>query len=331
MDDLILDPHLMLLLGRFLGAGLALGLGGIGAAVGMGMAAGHATTGIMRQPSCQGAMLRTMLIGQAVGGSPSIFALVIGILILFVAPPEASEVGWSWVAVLTGAGLSIGLGGFGVGLGCGWPAGAACDGLARNPERGGAITQGMIVGQAVAQSPAIFATVTSLIMLFLFWTPGTNLAFIGVALGAGIAVGASALGSGWGSGISAGGGVQGLSRWPKSQTLAIRTMLIGQAGSQTASVFGLLTAFIMLFVVNNDLAPTVVNFARTLGAGIAVGLGGVGPGIGSGIVPAAACVETARNPRLDALMMRTMLIGQAVSQSTAIYALIIGLVLLYVV
>ena len=33
----------------------------------------------------------------------------------------------------------------------------------------------------------------------------------------------------------------------------------------------------------------------------------------------------------DGLLLRTMLIGQAVSQSTAIYALIIALALLYVV
>lgn len=331
MDLLNLDPHILLQLGRFLGAGLALGLGGIGAAIGMGVAAGHATTAMMRQPSTQGALLRTMLIGQAVGGSASIFALVIGLLILFLAPPEVSEVGWTWVAMLTGAGISIGLGGFGVGLGCGDPAGAACEGVARNPERTGPITQGMIVGQAVAQSPAIFATVVSLIMLFLFWTPGTNLTLIGVALGSGIAVGASALGSGWGSGITAGGGVDGLSRWPKSQTTVVRMMLIGQAGSQTAAVFGLLVAFIMLFVVSSDMKPNIMNLARMLGAGIAVGFGGVGPGLGCGIVPASACRATARNPRLDPLIMRTMLIGQAVAQSTAIYALIIGLVMLYVV
>ncbi len=64
------------MLGRYTGAGLALGLGGIGAAVGMGNAAAQANEAIMRQPRVQGEMLRTMLIGQAVNGSPSIFALV---------------------------------------------------------------------------------------------------------------------------------------------------------------------------------------------------------------------------------------------------------------
>ena len=331
MEFLELDPQSILALGRVLGAGFALGLGGLGAGIGMGVAAGYASTGIMRQPTVSGPMLRTMLIGQAVGGSPSIFALLIGFLILRLAPREAAEVGWTWAAVLTGAGLSIGLSGLGVGFGCGWPAGEACTGLARNPERSSQITQGMIIGQAVAQSPAIFGIVTSLMLLFLFWSPGTNPALIGVALGAGIAVGASALGSGVGSGRTAGGAVEGLSRWPASQTLVIRTMLIGQAGSQTAAVFGLLVAFIMLIAMSGQLQPTIVDFARTLGAGIAAGLGGVGPGIGTGWAGGDACLATARRPRLDALIMRTMLIGQAVSQSTAIYSLIIALMLLYVV
>ena len=71
------------MLGRYVGAGFALGLGGIGAAIGMGMSAGQAGAAMMRQPERHGYLLRTMLIGQAVGGSPSIFALVVGLLILF--------------------------------------------------------------------------------------------------------------------------------------------------------------------------------------------------------------------------------------------------------
>ena len=100
------------LIGRYLGAGLALGLGGIGAAFGMGIAAGQATEGMMRQPARQGNMLRTMLIGQAVGGSPSVFALVIGLLILLV---PFSATGIQLAAILIGAGLSVGLGCFGSG------------------------------------------------------------------------------------------------------------------------------------------------------------------------------------------------------------------------
>lgn len=321
------SPETWNLIGRYGGAGLALGLGGVGAAIGMGMAAAKANEAIMRQPHRQGYLLRTMLIGQAVGGSPSIFALVVGLLILFVPLDETH--GGVVAATLIGAGLSIGLGCLGSGVGCGWPAAAACEGVARNPRRATPITSSMIIGQAVAQSPAIFAMVISLILMFVGLT-ATGLAGVGIAVGAGIAMGASALGPGLGSGTTGGGAVEGISAWPKAQAITLRTMLIGQAVCQTPAIFGMLVAFIMLFTLR-DLSADVIGFAKVLAAGISVGLGGIGPGIGCGIVGQTSALATATKPQNDALMLRTMLIGQAVSQSTAIYALIIALVILFVV
>jgi len=323
-----LDADTWNLIGRYAGAGLALGLGGIGAAIGMGMAAAKANEAIMRQPDRQGYLLRTMLIGQAVGGSPSIFALVIGLLILFL-PVDAAKSGPTFAAAMIGAGLSIGLGCLGSGVGCGWPAASACEGVARNPRRATPITSSMIIGQAVAQSPSIFATVIALILMFV-GLPGTGLATIGIAVAAGVAMGASALGPGLGSGTTGGGAVEGISAWPKAQAMTIRTMLIGQAVCQTPAIFGMLVAFIMLFTLN-DLEADIIGFSKVMAAGISVGLGGIGPGIGCGIVGETSCVATANRPQHDALMLRTMLIGQAVSQSTAIYALIIALVILFVV
>lgn len=322
------EPQTWIHLGRFIGAGLALGLGGIGAAIGMGKAAAHANEGIMRQPEAHGTILRTMLIGQAVGGSPSIFALVIGFLILLI-PENTSVDPVTFAAAMLGAGLAIGLGCFGSGIGCGWPAGAACDGVARNPQRATQITSGMIIGQAMAQSPSIFATVIALILIFVP-IPLSGMAAFGVCIGAGIAIGASALGPGVGSGATAGGAVDGMGRWPKSHGAMIRTMLITQAVSQTPVIFGMLVAFIMMFAMR-DLEGNVISLAKTIGAGIAVGFGGIGPGFGSGLAGEQACIATAAHPRSDALILRTVLIGQAVAQSTAIYSLIIAFVLLYVV
>ena len=323
-----IEPQDLALIGRMIGAGLALGLGGIGAAIGMGNAAGQADEGIMRQPEKQGLLLRTMLIGQAVGGSPSIFALVVGLLILFLNVADAETIGGNFLTVMIGAGLAVGFGCMGSGVGCGWPAGSACDGVARNPRRATKLTSAMIIGQAVAQSPAIFATVISLMLLFFFATPGTEWARMGICLGAGFSIGAGALGPGIGSGRTAGGAVEGVSRWPGSHGITLRTMLVGQGVCETPAIFGLLVAFIMMYAMR-DLENTLLGFSKALAAGIAVGFGGVGPGIGSGLAGGSGCTSTAARPRLDALILRTMLIGQAVSQSTAIYALIIALVILY--
>jgi F0F1-type ATP synthase membrane subunit c/vacuolar-type H+-ATPase subunit K len=158
----------------------------------------------------------------------------------------------------------------------------------------------------------------------------TGWAAFGVCIGAGIAMGTGALGPGLGSGQTAGGAVDGLGRWPKSKGINLRMMLITQAVAQTPAIFGMLVAFIMMFAMQ-DLEANLVGFAKTVGAGIAVGLGGIGPGIGSGIAGDLACRATSARPRIEPLMLRTVLIGQAVSQSTAIYALIIALLLLYVV
>ncbi|MCC6145784.1 MAG: ATP synthase F0 subunit C [Candidatus Hydrogenedentes bacterium] len=323
-----LEPHTWQMLGRYIGAGVALGFGGIGAAIGMGYAAGQAQTGMMRQPKTQGLMLRTMLIGQAVGSSPSIFALVVGLFILFVGVSDPEGSAGNFFAALAGAGFSIGFGAFGSGLGCGWPAGEACEGVARNPRRISQTTQVMIIGQAVAQSPSIFALVISLILILRQHT-GTDLGLIGVGMGSGLAIGISALGSGMGSGRTAGGATHGCSNWPRAYGLTVRTMLIGQAVCETPAIFGMLVAFIMMFAMPS-LEGSIVGFAQVFGAGIAVGLGGVGPGLGSGLTGSSGCLATATRPDKEPLILRTMLIGQAVSQSTAIYALIIALLLLYV-
>ena len=295
----------------------------------MGLAAGQANEGIMRQPARHGHMLRTMLIGQAVGGSSSTFALVIGMLIIFLGVRAPEEIGGNVVCAFIAAGIASGFGCFGSGAGCGYPAGAACDGVARNPRRSSQVISAMVIGQAVAQSPSLFATVIALILLF---TPqaGTDWATMGILLGAGTAIGVGAMGPGYGSGQAAGGALAGIARWPRAHRLVVRTMLVGQAVCETPAVFGLLVAFIMLYALH-DTENTVVWWSRTLAAGLSVGIGGIGPGIGSGLAASSGCMASASNPRKEAVVLRTMLTGQAVSQSTAIYALIIALVILFVV
>ncbi len=75
----------------------------------------------------------------------------------------------------------------------------------------------------------------------------------------------------------------------------------------------------------------LVEAAAYLGAGIAMGLGAIGPGIGEGFVGGKACEAIGKKPNEAGLLTRTMLVGQAVSESTGIYSLVIALLLLFVV
>ncbi len=67
-----------------------------------------------------------------------------------------------------------------------------------------------------------------------------------------------------------------------------------------------------------------------IAAGICMGFGAIGPGIGEGFAAGKACEAIGRSPKDAGLLTRTMLIGQAVSESTGIYSLVVALVILFV-
>jgi len=88
-------------------------------------------------------------------------------------------------------------------------------------------------------------------------------------------------------------------------------------------------------------APTTADAAITgehlmragalIGAGVCMGFGAIGPGIGEGFAAGKAAEAIGRAPQEAGLLTRTMLIGQAVSESTGIYSLVVALLMLFVV
>ena len=68
-----------------LGAGVAM-IAGIGPGIGEGNAVAKACEAIGRQPECKGDVTSTMLMGCAIAETTGLYALVIAILLIFVAP-----------------------------------------------------------------------------------------------------------------------------------------------------------------------------------------------------------------------------------------------------
>lgn len=149
------------------------------------------------------------------------------------------------------------------------------------------------------------------------------------ALGAGIAM-VAGIGPGLGQGFAAGKGAEAVSRNPGRHRQITFVMLLGAAVSETSGVFSLVVALLLLF--SNPLAasggPGIVLLSSTLGAGAAM-VAGLGPGIGQGYAAGKAVEAISRRPSLQAVITRTMLLGQAVGQTTGIYALIVALILLF--
>jgi F-type H+-transporting ATPase subunit c len=107
-------------------------------------------------------------------------------------------------------------------------------------------------------------------------------------------------------------------------------MLLGAAVAETSGILALVIALIMLYA--NPLVGlttgTVVVAASAVGAGLAM-IAGMGPGIGQGYAAGKGAETVGKRPALQGPIIRTMFLGQAVAQTTGIYALIIALVLLF--
>jgi ATP synthase F0 subunit c len=314
-------------LAAYTSGGITMGFGAIGAAVGVGYTAACANAATARKPEIAGSIFKNMLIGQAVAESTSIFALVIAILLLFlkVAVPSLLS-----AAALLGAGICMGFGAIGSGVGSGFPAGQACLGMARQPEASSHLATNMLIGAAVCQTPAIFAMVVALMLMFMDFGNAPLAPTWAALLGAGISTGFAAIGSGIGGGLAGGASCEGISRQPENVGNVTTIMLVGQAVSQTPSIFGLLISFILMFKTFPE-SYTLSASMALLAAGISMGFGGIGPGIGNGMTAEGAVKWVARNVEHAGELMRVMLVGQAVSQSTAIYAMVVSLVLIFVV
>jgi ATP synthase F0 subunit c len=231
--------------GKYLAGGLAMGFGAIGAGVGEGYNAGEAVNSSSRQPSAGGDLMRTMLIGQAVAETSGIFALVVAFMLIFSSPPSCMEA----VGAMIGGGLAMGLGALGAGVGAGIAGGKAAAGIGRNPSSRNRVTMLMLIGQGLATSPAVFALVVSLMLMFGRSYSASELTVAVAALSAGICVGAGAIGPGLGTGVAVGSACDGVARNPDAYSDVTRTMLVGGAVSQSTAVYAFAVSFILILFV----------------------------------------------------------------------------------
>jgi F-type H+-transporting ATPase subunit c len=66
-----------------------------------------------------------------------------------------------------------------------------------------------------------------------------------------------------------------------------------------------------------------------LAAGLGMGLGSIGTGIGQGLAIKAACEGVARNPGASGKIMTIMMVGLAMVESIAIYCFVVAMIILF--
>ena len=73
----------------------------------------------------------------------------------------------------------------------------------------------------------------------------------------------------------------------------------------------------------------IIKAACAIGAGICMGIGAIGPGIGEGIAVSKALEGMARQPEATSTLRINMLLGCAVAETTGIYSLVIAFVIMF--
>ena len=78
-----------------------------------------------------------------------------------------------------------------------------------------------------------------------------------------------------------------------------------------------------------ELAIGIILGGCGIGAGLAL-IAGIGPGIGEGNAVAKACEAIGRQPECKSDVTSTMLMGCAIAETTGLYGLVIGILLIFV-
>lgn len=73
----------------------------------------------------------------------------------------------------------------------------------------------------------------------------------------------------------------------------------------------------------------LIRAFSAIGAGIAL-IAGVGPGIGQGFAAGMAASAVGRNPGAKSEVTSTMILGQAVAETTGLYGLLVAILLMFV-
>ncbi|MBI2916392.1 MAG: ATP synthase F0 subunit C [Chloroflexi bacterium] len=66
---------------------------------------------------------------------------------------------------------------------------------------------------------------------------------------------------------------------------------------------------------------------KLLAAGLAIGLGAVGPGLGIGLIGASAMQALGRNPEARGPILTNMILALALAEAVAIYALVVAIMI----
>lgn len=220
-------------------------------------------------------------------------------------------------------GMTTALSSIGVSIGQGIATQAALDAVDRQPAAQGDINRSLIIALALIETGAMLGL---LVPLILFFNPPTTIYGALAEIGMGIAIAMPAISTGYASALPAQEAFHAMSRQPFLAKKIRNILLLAQSLIQTPLIFGFIIALII-----QTLIPSLTSYSQALtliASGLTIGLGCIGPALGSGNFTAHACKSTGLNKSIYQSIFTFTFISQAIIETSVIFAAIVSLLLI---
>ena len=222
--------------------------------------------------------------------------------------------------------IAIVLGGIGSGIGQGIAGLGALQAMARQSTGNDQILRTMILGLALIESGVILSLVITFMILF----GGASVISVPAGLcelGMGLAIGISAAAVSIASSFAVKAACQSIARQPFFHQKIVTLMLLSQSITSAPGVFAFVIALLIKVKISDT--TTIAEGIKLLAAGLAVGIGSIGPSIGQGIFSQSSCTAVGLKKESFSKLLTFSLLSQAVVQTPLIFCLIIAILLIF--
>ena len=315
----------MLELGGFIHYGttaLTMGISSIGVGIGGGMISGAALDAINKQPAARDDISRAAILGMALIETAAIMGFSTATILLRGEPISS----YGYCAEL-GILFAVCFSALTIGLLSALPPREACIAIARQPFFSQKIIYIMLLTQSILQTPIIFGFIIAIMIKNQSATIQTFEECLKL-IASGLCIGLGSIGPAIGLAQFAKTACRGIGINREAYNKIFSFMLISEAMIETPIIFSLIVSMLILMAP----LPAATAFTKCialLAAALCTGIGTFGPGLSSGKSSSAACEQITLNPEEYDTLAKVSVFSQGMIDTSAIYALLISLWLIY--
>jgi F0F1-type ATP synthase membrane subunit c/vacuolar-type H+-ATPase subunit K len=303
---------------------LTVAINAVSVGIGEGIAGSAALKALNTQPGARSEITKIAILGMALIETAAIMGVSIA-MILLLTPGKTPDIYFSLSEI--GIAAAICVPGFFVGLVSARPTQAACMAAARQPFFAEKIMRFMLISQSLIQTPIVFGFIVAMFIK----SQAVSIDTLAEALrliASGVCIGFGSIGPALGMSSFARTACEAIGTNRNCYNQLLTFTFISEAIIETPIIFSLVVAMLLLSSTTTTSTHPLLSGIAMLAAAFSIGIGTIGPGIGSGGIAASACKQIAAHPEHYGLMSRLSMFGQGLIDTCAIYALLIAIMLI---